>query len=147
MCEIKYEKIPPPAGRATRSIPLNAAVNERELSWQCLTFALGQSEHRQLTARIDGIDRAFLVWNVRLPCSRPGCSPSPSHLGATRVSGGLALLHTNYSDVYLCFETILAPSSTCPDTLPPGWGRWDADPLLRSTTGEYLFRSSRHQFY
>ena len=35
-----------------RSVPLNAASNGRELSRQCLIFALRQSEYCQLTARI-----------------------------------------------------------------------------------------------
>ena len=70
----------------------NAASNGSESSSQCLIFVLGQSELRQLTARVDRIDQGFHFWNARLPCSRPGCSPFPLRLGTTQVSGGLALL-------------------------------------------------------
>jgi len=52
-------------GLRPQLIPLNVASNGRELSEKCLIFALGESEHSQLTARIDGIDRAFLFGNAR----------------------------------------------------------------------------------
>ena len=63
--------------RQTRSIPLDAASNGRESSEIRPIFVLRKSEHSQLTARIDGIDRTFLSGNPRFPYSRPGCSPSP----------------------------------------------------------------------
>ena len=60
-------KIPAYIRLQTHLIPLNAASSGRELSEICSVFALGQSEHRHLTARIDGIDRAFLFGNAWLP--------------------------------------------------------------------------------
>ena len=61
-----------PGGGETRKIPLNAGSNGRELSEIRSIFERGQSEHCQLTARIDGIDRAFLFGNGVAPGLAPG---------------------------------------------------------------------------
>jgi len=58
-------------GHQPQPIPLNAALSGPELSEKCSIFALGKSEHSQLTARIDGIDRAFLFGNARHPVLDP----------------------------------------------------------------------------
>ena len=81
------------------------------------------------------------------PARTRGCSPFPSHFWAAQVSGGLALTGTNYSVVYLGFDTIFVSSGTSPVTLPPGWGRWGTDPLLRPATGEHRLRFFVELFY
>jgi hypothetical protein len=85
-------------------------------------FRPGAEQACQLTARIDGIDRAFLFGNARLPCSHQGCSPFPSRPGSILVSWGLALVCTNYFIVYLGIDTIPVSSGTGSATLTPGWG-------------------------
>ena len=54
-------KILGPAEHQTRAIPLNATSNRRGLSEICSIFVGAPSEHCQLTARIDGIDRDDLL--------------------------------------------------------------------------------------
>jgi len=96
-CEIKYEKMLPFAGCQPRPIPLNAASNGRELSEKCLIFALGENEHRQLIARIDGIDRAFLFGNARHPAllvpGSPLCLAIGGHTGKPGSSPFIYLLY------------------------------------------------------
>ena len=68
-----------------RKIPLNAASNGQELSEIRSIFERGQSEHCQLTARIDGIDRTCLFGNGAASGLAPGCTPFPSRLGPPQV--------------------------------------------------------------
>ena len=117
MFEIKSEKILPRAGRQTQSIPLNAAWNGWELSPQCSIFALAHTEHCQLTARVDGIDRAFLFGNTRLSLLAPGLAHSHSCLGTLQVSRGLALFYNWTIDLYLGPDTTLVLSGASPVTL------------------------------
>ena len=121
MSEIKSGKIPAPAGHRTWSIPLKTGSNGQELSEIRSIFVRDVSEHCQLTVWIDGIDRNFLFGNGRPPCSHPGSSPFPSFLGATQVSQGLALVHTNCYIVYLDFETTLGRFGEGFVSLTPGW--------------------------
>jgi hypothetical protein len=101
-----------------------------------LDFRPGAKRACQLTARIDGIDRAFLFGNARLPCSRQGCSPFPSHLGTVLVSWGLALVRTDHFIAYLGIDTAPESSGAGPVTpTPSGVGR---KPLTVRRTGEYL---------
>jgi hypothetical protein len=94
-----------------------------------LDFRPGAKRACQLTARIDGIDRAFLFGNARLPCSHLGCSSFPSYFGTTQVSRGLALVDTNYFIIYLGFETIFGSPGTSPGTLTSWVGVWGEFPL------------------
>jgi hypothetical protein len=87
-----------------------------------LDFRLGAKRACQLTARIDGIDRAFLFGNARIPCSHQGCSLFPSRLGTILVSWGLALVFTDYFIVYIGVDTVPVSSGTDPATLTPRWG-------------------------
>jgi len=97
MFEIKYEKIPGPAKRQSRPIPLNAASNGRELSEKHSIFALGESEHASSPARIDGIDRTFLFGNARHPMLAPGLHPiSPAFGGHTGKPGLSPLINLLY---------------------------------------------------
>ena len=109
-----------PGGGETRKIPLNAPSNGRELSEIRPIFERAQSEHCQLTARIDRIDQYSLFGNGAAPGLAPGCTPFPSRLGTTQVREGLSLLYTNYLIVYLRFVT--TPGSFCEGsaTLTPG---------------------------
>jgi len=64
MCEIKYDENPTPAGHQTRTIPLKTATNGQQLNELRSIFVRVPSEHCQLAARIDGIDRGFLFGNA-----------------------------------------------------------------------------------
>ena len=65
-----------------RAIPLNAASDGRELSELCSNLTLGPSEHCQLTAQIDWIDRGFHFGNVRIPLPwMRVAGPSPNNPG------------------------------------------------------------------
>ena len=79
--------------------------NGQELGKLCLIFGQGESEHCQLIARIDGIDRDFLFGNGAATGLALGCRPFPSLPGATQVSRGLALLYIAFNNMYLGFET------------------------------------------
>ena len=85
MSEIKYKKIPAPAGHLKQLIPLKVGSNGRELSEQCSIFVWGVSEHCQLIPRIDGIDWNFLFGNVCVQVARVRIHPLPltfgGHLG------------------------------------------------------------------
>ena len=75
--------MPPYVRHRTRSIPLNAARNGRELSLQCSIFALAKSEHCQLTARpigLMGLIATSLFGTRGFPCSHLGSPPT------TRIS-------------------------------------------------------------
>ena len=54
----------------------NIVTNRRELSEICSIFVLRKSEHSQLAARIDGIDRDFLFGNGRPYLLAPRLAPS-----------------------------------------------------------------------
>jgi len=139
--KLNTRKIPGPAERQIREIPLNAPLNGRELSEICLIFVRVPGEHCQLTARIDGIDRDFLFGTRAVPGLAPGCSPFPSRLGATQVSRGLALRYTNYYNVYLGFDTAFVLSGASPVTLTPrGGGR---NPPAAGALGKRLLSPSR----
>ena len=71
---------------------------------------------------IDGIDRDFHFGNAQHPCSRPGVQPIPLAFGVTQVRLGIALVTTNYSIVYLEFETLPGSFGRCPVTSSPGLG-------------------------
>ena len=96
--------------------------------------------------QIDGIDHTFLFGNAQLPCSRPGYSPFPLHLGTTQVSRGLALQYTNYPIAYLGFETILGLPGIGPATLTPRVG-WGINPLIGHPAGKQSFGYSVYLFY
>jgi len=81
ICEIKYEKNTIPAGHQTRTIPLKAVTNGQQLNELCLIFVRVPSEHCQLSARIDGIDRGFLFGNAAAELSPPGRHPLPLTFG------------------------------------------------------------------
>ena len=75
--------MPPYVRHRTRSIPLNAARNGRDLGLQCSIFALTKSEHCQLTARpieLMGLIATSLFGTRGFPCSHPGSPPT------TRIS-------------------------------------------------------------
>jgi len=105
-----------------------------------LDFCPGAQRSSQLTARIDGIDRNFLSGNTRLPLLARRCSPFPSRLGAMQVCGGLALAHTNYSNVCLGIVTHFGSSSTGPGTLAPrvGWGGVQNPSYVLQQVSNYL---------
>ena len=66
-------------------------------------------------------DHSFLFWNSRHPGARPGLHPQlpgfPGRLVATKVSGDLSLVHTNYYYICLGFETLSGSSGFGPGTL------------------------------
>ena len=109
-----------------------------------MIFALGESEHASSPARIDGIDRAFLFGNARHPVLALGCTPSTMRSGVTQVSWGLPQVGTNYSTIYLGFDTTLVSSGASPVTLAPGDG--GVNPPIARPTGEYYSRYSRYLF-
>ena len=92
MGEIKYDKVPTPAGRQTRTIPLNAATNGQQLNELRSIFVRVPSEHCQLTARIDGIDRDFLFGNARGTRARPRLQPLPLAIGGHTGKQGFSPL-------------------------------------------------------
>jgi hypothetical protein len=105
ICENKYIK----NTRTCRTLrpvdPAKRGLERTNIESTMLGFRPGAKQVCQLTARIDRIDRTFLFGNVRLPCSRRGCSPFPSRLGVAQVSRGLALVRTNCFIVHLGFDT------------------------------------------
>ena len=72
--------------------------------------------------RIDGIDGNFLFGNGAATGLELGPSPFLSHLGATQVSQGLALLYIMSTNMYLGFDTSLVSSVVSPVTLTSGGG-------------------------
>ena len=72
-------------------------------------------------------------------------NPFASQLGSTQVGGGLALVGTNYSAIYLWFDTTLASSGMSSVILTPGGGGGNL--LIVRPTGEYLFGYSIYHFY
>ena len=97
----------PSAGCYAQSIPLNAALNGRELSEIHAIFGRSVSEHPQSAAQIDGIDRDFLFGNAWQGVLVLGLIHFPFLLGTVQVSEGRALICINYSIVYLGFVTTL----------------------------------------
>ena len=61
---------------------------------------------------------SFLGTTRQLGLARK-CSPLRSHLGATQVSRGLALLYIISTNIYLGFDTTPVSSGAVPDTLIP----------------------------
>jgi len=57
-----------------------------------LNFRTASSEHCQLTARIDGIDRDFLFGNACGTRARPGLQPLPLAIGGRTGKLGLSPL-------------------------------------------------------
>jgi hypothetical protein len=115
----KYEKLPASSRQERRSVPLNAALNGLELSWQCSIFTQEQSEHCRLTARVD---RYFLFGNAMFLLLAPGCSSFPSRLGTAQVSRCPALVYINHLLVRLGSMTHLGSSGISPGTLSPWVG-------------------------
>ena len=95
-----------------------------------------ESEHCQLIARIDGIDGNFLFRNGMATGLTLGPSPFLSHLGATQVSQGLALLYIMSTNMYLGFDTILVSSGVSLVTLTSGGG--GKKMLVACATGRQL---------
>jgi hypothetical protein len=93
-----------------------------------LDFRPGAKQACQLTTRIDGIGRDFFLGTRSHSCLHPGCSSFPLYLGTTQVSRGLALVHINYSIIYLGFETIFESLGTSPGTLTSWVGVWGEIP-------------------
>jgi hypothetical protein len=122
ICENKSEKNTRPC-RTPRAVdPAKRVLERTNIELAMLDFRPGAKRACQLTAQIDGIDRAFLFGNARLPCSRQGCSPFPSRLGTIVVSWSLALIGANYFIVYLGIDTAPESSGAGAATLTPGWG-------------------------
>ena len=92
MCEIKYDENPTPAGHQTRTIPLKTATNGQQLNELRSIFVRVPSEHCQLSARIDGIDRGFLFGNARGTRARPGLHPLALAIGGHTGKIGLSPL-------------------------------------------------------
>ena len=75
----------------------------------------------QPTARIDGIDRAFLFGNAWSSGPRQGCTPFSSRLEDIRVSRGLALLYILSTNIYLGVKATPGSYDEGTITLTPGW--------------------------
>jgi hypothetical protein len=82
ICENKSEKNTRPYRMLRAVDPAKRGPKRTNIELTMLDFRPGAKRVCQLTARIDGINRAFLFRNARLPCSRRGCSPFPSRLRA-----------------------------------------------------------------
>jgi hypothetical protein len=67
ICKIKYLKNTRPCKTSRAVDPAKRDLKRTNIELAMLDFRPGQSEQCQLTARIDGIDRAFLFGNARLP--------------------------------------------------------------------------------
>ena len=100
----KFRKMLPCVGHQMHEIPLKMTQNGQELSELCSIFVLEESEHPSSPRRLMGLMAPSFLGTARHPGFAPGCSPFPSCLGATQVSGGLALSFIYYSDMYLKFK-------------------------------------------
>ena len=119
--------------------------NGQELSEICSIFVLEESEHPSSPHRLMGLIAPSFLGTARHPGFTPGCSPFPSWLGATQVSGGLALSSTYYSNIYLEFKTTLRSFGEGLATLTLGLG--GINPITVCATGERSIRPFRHLFY
>jgi hypothetical protein len=141
ICRKKYIKNTRPCRTPRPVDPAKRGPKRTGIELAMLDFRPGAKRACQLTARIDGIDRAFLFGNARLPCSCQGCSLFPSRLGTIVVSWGLALIGTNYFIAYLGIDTAPESSGAGPVTPTPG-GVGRKPPTVRRT-GEYLSKYFR----
>jgi hypothetical protein len=69
--------------------PAKRGLERTRIELEMLDFRPGAERAFQLTARIDRIDRDFLFWNARHPCSRPGVQPLPLAFGGHTGKQGL----------------------------------------------------------
>jgi hypothetical protein len=79
ICKIKYLKNTRPCKTSRAVDPAKRDLKRTNIELAMLDFRPGQSEQCQLTARIDGIDRAFLFGNARLPPLAFGEHSIPPH--------------------------------------------------------------------
>ena len=75
--------------------------NGQELSEVCSIFILEEGEHPSSPCGLMGLIAPSFLGIVWHPGFTTGCSPFPLCLGATQVSGGLALSLIYRSNVYL----------------------------------------------
>ena len=134
-CEIKIEKVPPPARSQLQSIPLNATRNGRELGWQCPIFERTLPAHH---ARLIG----FPFWECAASPTHAWVHPFASRLGATQLTRALALIGMYYTNIHLGYETLFGSPGAVPGTLSSRVGGVGINPLATHATGEHWFRSS-----
>jgi hypothetical protein len=130
ICENKSEKNTRPC-RTPRAVdPARRGLERTNTEPTMLDFRPGAKRACQLIARgLMGLIATSFLGTRGHPCSHPGCSSFPSYLGTIVVSWGLALVYTNYSIIYLGFETIFGSPGTSPGTLTSWVGVWGEFPL------------------
>jgi len=104
----KNLKVPPHVRRQPQSIPLNAAQNGCELGWQCSIY------ERSIASSPRAPDRVSFLGTRGLPTL---AHPFALRLGATQLTGGLALVDMRYTDIYLGYELLFRSPGAGPDTL------------------------------